>query len=210
MFRVTGTHQCQRLRLEYEMYKKVSFIAEGLTPTIMHNGRLANPLNEIVKQMKVITAKRKKTDQDTEDLMKLEWFGGLYLDDKGRPCWPGECIEAGLITAAKRNNLGKVFKAGMVCDGLWPIKYEGPKDMEKLYLDSNFVDFRKARVGTASIMRTRPIFRAWSLAFDVDYMPEMLNESQVIAAAKDLGVYVGLSDNRPRYGKYEITSSKAA
>lgn len=82
------------------MYKEEKFKVEGIAPLLMHNGQLADPLCRWTQEMKVITSKRKKTEDDFERLAQLEWMGGLYLDDKGAPAIPGELIEAMLIGAA--------------------------------------------------------------------------------------------------------------
>ena len=42
-------------------------------------------MNKFAKAMKAITSKRKKTDEDYIELARLEFFGGLYADDQGRP-----------------------------------------------------------------------------------------------------------------------------
>ena len=55
--------------------EKVTYKATGDVPLIMHNGRLANPFDKFARAMKVITAKRKKTDEELETLAWLEWQG---------------------------------------------------------------------------------------------------------------------------------------
>lgn len=190
------------------MYKAVKFVIEGVTPTIMHNGRLADPLDEFAKKIKEISGKRKKTDEDYIEMAHLEFMGSLYMDDSG-PCWPGENIERGIIDAAKEQKLGKQFTKGILCDGLWPLIYKGPKDGEKMWEDGGFRDTRKARVGQASIMRTRPIFREWKLEFVVHFRPDIVNEAQLVDAVKVLGRNIGLSDHRPRFGKFEVKEHEA-
>ena len=68
---------------------KVRLSIEGTAPLLMHNIRLADPLNPIAKAMKAISSKRKKTDDDLAQLARLEFEGGLYvLPDLG-PYLPG-------------------------------------------------------------------------------------------------------------------------
>lgn len=52
----------------------------GTQPLLMHNSRMANPLDPIVKAVGKITSKRVKTDDDQEELARLDFYGGLYLD----------------------------------------------------------------------------------------------------------------------------------
>ena len=84
------------------MYRTVSFRIKGVVPTIMCNGQTSDPLNPFAKQMKKISSKRNKTEDDHLELARIEWHASLYVDAKGRPCWPSENIEAMMIAAASR------------------------------------------------------------------------------------------------------------
>ena len=107
------------------MHKHLNVEIKGVAPLLLHNGQLANPLNETVKAMKVYTGKRKKTDDDFAALAKLQWHGSLYLDAEDQIAIPGENIEAMLIKAAKKVKLGESFKAGIIVDGDFPILFPG-------------------------------------------------------------------------------------
>jgi hypothetical protein len=65
------------------------FTMRGVSPLLTHSSRLANPLDAVTKEMKRISKKRAKTDADLEYLARLEFLGGLWLQD-GEPCIPGE------------------------------------------------------------------------------------------------------------------------
>jgi hypothetical protein len=178
----------------------------GVAPTVMHNGQLADPLNRFAKALKAITGKRKKTDDDYEEMARLEFLGGLYVDTNGNPCWPGECIESMFKSAARMSKLGKQVERGLWCNGDWPLAYKGPKDADALWADERFrLTVGAKNPGSGSrIMRTRPIFRDWSLSFVIQFDPECLNESQVREFCETAGKYVGLSDFRPRYGRFAL------
>ena len=81
-------------------------------PVILHNGQTANPMNKFAKQMKQVSSKRVKTDADFEELARIEWYASLYTD-KGRICFPGECLEAGFIAGARKSKNGKQAQAGL-------------------------------------------------------------------------------------------------
>lgn len=185
------------------MYEAVKFKLTGVCPLLMHNGQLANPLNPIVRKMKEITSKRKKTDSDLMELARLEFMGGLYVDDKGQPCVPGELIEAMLAKGAAESKLGKKFKAGLICDGNFKLEYEGPKDADKLWDNGKFRDTRGAKVGQSRVMRTRPIFHDWSLIVTVQFLPSVMNRSNVTDAMAIAGQLVGLGDYRPKFGRFQ-------
>lgn len=185
-------------------YKRLKFQVIGVSPLIMHNGQLANPLNPHARQMKRITEKRKKTDADYEQLAKLAWFGGLYLDDEKRPCIPGEVIEGTFIRMAKKLRLGEQAKAGMISTGPWALEYDGPRDLEELWSDERFRLSAIVIVKGSRIVRTRPIFRQWALSFDIDFMPDELNQRGVIDMVHTMGRIVGFGDWRPKFGRFNV------
>ena len=64
----------------------------GTAPLLMHNGRLANPLDPSTQALKSLTSKRKKTDDDLFDIARAEFLGGLYIDPDVGPYVPGENV----------------------------------------------------------------------------------------------------------------------
>lgn len=187
------------------MHLPIRFQLTGVAPLIMHNGQLADPMGEFPRAIKKLTAKKtKKTEADLAEMARLEWRGGLYVDDEDRIIVPGTCIEGALVEAAKQVRLGKQFKAGMICDGNWRLDYDGPNDPDKLYERPAFRDTRGVIVSRSRVMRTRPIFPRWSLTCDVHYLPTVLNPGQVVEAMQTAGQIVGLCDYRPRYGRFDV------
>lgn len=181
---------------------KVRF--NGLSPTIPHNGRLANPLDNYAKRIKEITSKRKKTDEDHAAIMRLEWEGGLYWDKEIGPYWPGINIDSLICKAAKSQKRGQDVKRGLqVVEDKVPLLYKGPRDdFDKMF--ELYRDVRAVKVGAATVMRCRPIFPEWSVEFTIVFDPEVFNRNDVLGFLVYAGRYVGLSDNRPRYGKFEV------
>lgn len=183
----------------------------GETPILMHNGRLANPLDEATKKLKALTDRAKKTDSDHADIARAEWEGGLYLDEQG-PFIPCDNIDACLKGGAKLQKLGKKFGAAVaVVEDRIPIQYKGPRDAEGLWA-SKFYDVRGVVVGIKRVQRCRPIFKEWSASFTVAFDPQDVNRREVEKALSDAGRTIGLFDRRPekggRFGKFavEVTS----
>ena len=177
---------------------------KGLSPTIMHNGRLANPLDTYAKRIKEITSKRKKTDEDHIALMRLEWEGSLYWDAEAGPYWPGVNIDAMIVKAAQSQRRGRDVKRGLqVVEDKNVLDYKGPRnDFDKMF--ELFRDVRSAKVGAATVMRCRPLFPEWSLECSIAYDTEVFNHADVLGFLVYAGRYVSLSDHRPRYGKFEV------
>lgn len=123
------------------------------------------------------------------------------------------CLSLGTVFALVRNSLaesakksknGKDAKAAVICDCNPLIIYDGPKTADALWLDERFRKTCKAGVKGSSIMRTRPMFPEWGLSFEISYLPDVLNESELLAFLEVGGRLVGLGDWRPRYGRYEL------
>jgi hypothetical protein len=184
-------------------YQTLSFLIKSVSPLLMHNGQLSDPLSPASRSLKEVHAKRKKTDADILELSRREFFGGLYMSN-GRPCIPGEMIESMLLGAAKKERMGVQAKAGLIVDGFPPLEYDGPKDPQKLWEDERFWMRTSARVGTSRVQRTRPRFDEWSLQFDVKFLPSLLNAKDVRGFVELAGEQVGLGDWRPRFGRFMV------
>jgi hypothetical protein len=180
------------------------FTIQGISPLMPKNGQTADPLNAFALQMKKVSGKRNKTEADHEEMSRIEFFGSLYVDDKGHPCVPGENIEAMFKAAAKKIKKGQQAKSGIMSDGNWPILYNGPKNAEALWKDKNFIDRRGVVVQRARVMRTHPIFKDWGLEFDLTFDDELLDEADVDAIIDISGRLIGLCDYRPKFGRFVV------
>ncbi len=191
-------------------YKTIDFHVRGVAPLLMHNGRLANPMNKFAKAMKAITSKRKKTDEDHAELANLEFLGGLYADEQGRPVVPGEVIEGTIVAGAKKTKKGKDAKAAIIVDGFFPLIYDGPKTPEALRDDERFRHVTGVVVQKSRVMRTRPMFKNWECKFTVHYLPDVFNPQEVVEFVETAGRVAGFGDGRPKFGRFEIIEHSAA
>lgn len=186
--------------------KELQVKVTGISPLLMHNGRLADPLDPATKRLKALTMKKNKTDADHESIMRAEWEGGLYYADDIGPFLPAENIDSSIKAAAKLQKLGKHFgQAVMVVEDRTPVAYKGPRDVDGLFL-AGYRDVRGVRNMSARIMRCRPKFNNWACSFTVMFDEEIVNEESVRKAIADAGKRAGLGDYRPekggRYGKF--------
>ncbi len=178
----------------------------GLTPLIMHSGRLADPLDEATQALAKLTSKRQKTIEDHKAVSKCEWYGGLYLDANGAPCLPGEVLEACLVEGAKKYKLGKVAKGGIIVAGDFALEYDGPKNADKLWAHGGHLKRAGVRVGTARVIRSRPIFPQWSCTFAIQWDPSLVkDEDQVHEIVESAGMS-GVCEWRPKFGRFELVS----
>jgi hypothetical protein len=191
------------------MFEKYSCRITGVAPLILHSGQLADPLNDYAKEMKKISGKRHKTEADLEELARLEWHGSLYLSE-GQVVIPGEVLEAHLVEAAKKRKKGQQAKASLFCDGVFPLLYDGPSDVNVLWQDADYRLTAGVKVQRNRIMRTRPLFKSWSLSAQVLYNPSQLNLGEIQDFFRIGGEQIGLGDWRPRFGRYVVEETSAA
>lgn len=177
-------------------------ILQGTAPLLCHNIRLADPLDPIVRAIKEISGKRKKTDEDLQRIERLEFEGGLYLDENG-PTLPGASIEKCIVEGARVTKQGKQVERGLIVTEMEvPLQYDGPRDVEGLWADSQFRSRLSVKVGMARVMRCRPMFSEWALELTATVDPGQLNLDSLQAIMGDAGSMVGLGDYRPRYGRF--------
>jgi hypothetical protein len=192
------------------MYKRIEISIKGVAPLITHNGQLADPMNEWTKAIAAISSKGKAmTDADRIEMGRLEFFGGLYLHE-GAPCIPGVNIESLILAGAKKSKMGPQFKAGLICDGYFPLEYAGPKDPTKMWECGRFKHYCRVKLnGKSTVNRTRPIFHEWALKFVVQYLDSVIkSRDSVVKAIGEAGMIVGLGDYKPRFGRFEVVESK--
>jgi hypothetical protein len=197
----------------------VKVAIEGTSPLLMHNGQLADPLNEWAKKLKKVTAKRQKTDDDYWEMAQIEFMGSLYFDKKDGVYIPGDNISTMIRDGGTLKKRGAMVKRGVEClDVRCPVVYEGPRTMLALWDLTEFRDTRTIKNGSTGgrVPRTRPKFNEWSLGFTLFYEPGMINLADLRQCVEDAGMYVGLGDYRPgspkggRYGRFKLTGWEAS
>lgn len=193
--------------------------ASGGAPLIMHNERLADPLDEFTQWIGERSRKRGKTIADHEAMGYGEFGGGLYTDPPlsiggymqpngqryviALPAWNVlRCLQDG----------GKRHKRGPdVLRGVYPIDtharlvYDGPSQPHELWKAGTFALRKTVGVQRARTVRTRPIFTDWSFELAVEVDVSVFDEHTLRMLWRDAGVYCGIGDMRPVYGRFAGT-----
>jgi hypothetical protein len=178
----------------------------GTAPLLMHNARLADPLDPMARELKKVTSKTRKTDDDHAEMARLEFLAGLYHDAEFGPYIPGDNIFRALVDAGRKRKLGKKITEGLfVTSSVNPIAYNGPRDPAALWEDGGFVNRASAKVGMARVNRTRPQFSAWSASASIYLDTDVLDADDLRDVVDIAGRLVGLGNWRPRYGRFEGT-----
>jgi len=171
----------------------------GASAMLLHSDRGANPLNTDAIAHKILTSKRKKTDEDHLAIAKSEYMMSFYAGDD--IVIPSTNIKSSIVNGAKLNKLGSAFnKSVIILSDMIPIKHSGPKTKAAMWKDPACVDARSVKVGTARLIRYRPRLNDWTLNVDIAFDENMSEKAQIVTAAENAGRYIGLGDYRPQNG----------
>lgn len=185
--------------------KNLKVTWKGISPLIMHSCQCVNPLHPIAKELKKYTSKKNKTDEDLVKISDLEWEAGAYWKDGMGLYIPAENVEATIINGAKANKKGKdIQKYVDVTDLYIPFEYGENLTKEELIQNYEYRDTRIMTVMRSKILRTRPRFDQWVIEFNLRYNEEKIDIETIINAMEYAGLYVGLCDSRPKYGKFSV------
>jgi hypothetical protein len=170
---------------------------------MMHNARLADPLDPVVKEIRQYSGKARKTDEDHNMMAYWEFVGGLYFTEGVGPYMPAANLRKVFIEAARKSKQGKNVEQGLFVNTLInPVAYEGPRTIDELWNDKNFVDRSCVKVQAARVMRTRPIFHKWAVDAVCEFDTSVLDFERIKQFADIAGRYIGLGDYRPLYGRF--------
>lgn len=181
-----------------------TYTIKGIAGLLLHNARLSDPIGEHAKALRKVTSKRKKTDDDHEEIARIEYLGSFYPSATDDIILPGGNIERMILDAGKTLKLGTTVKKALIVPGESSIEYKGPRDPEKLWATGRFSLRSSVKVGTSRTMRTRPFFPEWQLTFTVVFDETVLDPAQVDDMVEIAGKFVGLADWRPKYGRFTV------
>ena len=184
--------------------------ASGGSPLVCHNERLADPLDDYVREIAKSSKKRTKTEADHLEIARLEFLGGMYVNENG-PCLPAWNVLRCLQDGAKRHKKGLDVLRGItpLTDSV-DLEYAGPRDPEILWKDGGFSLRKSVGIQRSRTMRTRPIFVDWQLALTVEVDATVWDLDTLRNVWRDAGVYAGLGEMRPVYGRFTATIDEVA
>lgn len=185
--------------------QKVRVTLTGTMPLLMHADNLADPLDPVTKEFKKISGKRKKTDDDFEALAEMEFQASLYAEGE-TIVLPATNLKKAFIEGGRVTKDGPKVERGVTLLGVsFPLDYGSSLTKKDLYTDTEFVDRRSVKVGTARTMRVRPIFRNWSVDVEAMLDPAVLSADDFEDICKNTGNLIGLGDHRKvgGYGRFD-------
>lgn len=192
----------------FEHIARINVEIAGIVPLLMANDQAADPLNSWSKLMKQVSGKGKKTEDDHMRLAELEWNSLIYHDDEIGPYIPDRMLRATMRRGAIKfkRGLGDLLRSGVDIDEMnVPLLYGGPRDRTPLFADSRFVDRRTVKLKkTTTVVRTRPRFNEWALAFTLVIDTSSIGVQDVENSLRQAGQYCGIGDYRPDFGRFKI------
>ena len=194
--------------------KTIEMTIKGTAPLLMNSNQGVNPLHPLTKKLKVLTAKRKRTEEDDEEILHLKWLMGLYWEDGIGVGIPSNNVEAMFRNAAKSVRKGATAKqqSALVVTPLFiPLEFEDRgKSRDDLWDEPSrkYHDVRVGKIKQASVLLSRPRFNNWSLTFKVTFDEKKFDLSEVVDLFEYAGRDVGLCDYRERYGKFVVVETK--
>lgn len=177
---------------------------QGTSPLLMHNPRMVDPEFDLNRRIKAITSKRKKTDDDLQEIEKLEWYGGLY-EENGVVVQPTSKVRKCLINTAKITKAGKMVERALSFRDLnVPLLFDGPASIDEIFTDKQFHSRLSVGVNGKRVMRVRPRFQPWALSLDGLFVEDAgINFEDFAAIVELAGLVEGIGDNRVNgYGRF--------
>lgn len=185
---------------------KITIEMTGTSPLLMHNPRMVDPEFELNREIKALTAKRKKTDEDLKKIEMLEWYGGLYEQD-GIVVQPTSKPRKCFVNAGKITKQGKAVERALSFSALnVPLIYDGPAEIKKLYEDRRYHSRLSVGIGNKRVMRVRPQFFPWALKLEGLFIEDAgLNLDEFQRIVELGGLSEGIGDNRVNgYGRFAV------
>ena len=191
--------------------KSIKFRITGTCPLMLNNPQTVNPMNVYAKEIKALTSKRSKTDEDQNEIFHLKFLASCYYNDKGQYILPANMIAKSFEAGAKENKLGAKFQRSVFLneDCLLKFKDNGcsPEELWQNHSET-YVDIRPVGVQKSKIVTARMIVPEWSLEGELEFDETQLNKSEVWLALTNAGLRYGIGTYRQCYGRYKIEEIK--
>lgn len=183
---------------------QIDITLTGAKPMLLHNIRLANPLDPYTQKLKEFTAKRKKTDEDLAEIMWWEARGSAYETPEGFLGLPADNLWRSLYDAATAFKQGANLKRALIpATDVAPILVAGDKVYVDDHLKAGNIDTRAVQVSRARTMRSRPIVNPpWTVTHRFELLSDIIDPRDLTPIVDRAGRVVGIGDYRPRFGTF--------
>jgi hypothetical protein len=186
----------------------IQLTIDGVRPMLMHNIRMANPLNEYAIAFSRFSSKRKKTEEDLAQMIQIELRGGVYETDEGLLGLPTVNVRRCVYDAATAFRMGTNVKRALIAETvIEPVLVDGGKvRVEDFLRDDDHVDLQMVRIGVNKVLRARPkVPVPWSTTHRFELLTDVIDPHDLDKVLERAGRLVGLGDYRPTWGTFTTT-----
>lgn len=178
----------------------------GTLPAIQHNGRLANPLDPHTRQLKALTAKTRKTDDDHLDIMMVEARAACYETPEGLLGIPNANVYACFHEAAKQFKKGTAIERALIMtEDVMPVFIDDDTPSCDVWIKEGHIDYRTTVVSGRRVPRARPILPVgWTSVHEFKLRTNVVDPHALGPIFEQAGTDVGLFEMRPRYGTFVV------
>lgn len=181
----------------------------GTRDMLLHNARLANPLDPYTRAIKQINNKRKKTDEDYAQIAQIETRGAMYETEDELLGLPLANVWRSFYNAAKAYKLGEDLKRGLLFEPITvPFVIDGSHQKCETYLENgaeNRVFYTSVVVQRQRTMRARPLVpTGWQAEVKFTLLTDVIQPENLQPVYERAGKLIGLCDWRPTYGTFEV------
>lgn len=193
--------------ISFEQPYTVELTIEGSADILFHRWS-----DEDVKSK--TEAKKGSTAKKTDNVEAYVWRVDP-TNDKSHIGIPGEYLRQSIIHAAKfrqdprspRKSAMDLFKAAVISlTDVAPIKTAANRTAATW----DYIDSRRVTIQRAGVTRQRPAFKkGWKATFLLMVnLPEYVEPQTLLEVINQAGRVVGLADNRPSYGRFNVVAWK--
>lgn len=179
----------------------------GINQLLQNNPQTSDPLNHFSKEMKKITAKRKKQDDDILEMRRIEMRSKLYWDDEigvyVPSSWVMAMICANSWTRAKIKK-SDIRAAVFATEWKLALDYKGKRKVKKpldIVDDESFQCVKSLKQGQVRVVKAAPIFSDWSFTCGIEYDDTIISEDELASLIEYGSKFGGFGDFRPTYGR---------
>jgi hypothetical protein len=175
---------------------------------MLHNGRLANPVDPYTRALKALTSKRSKTDDDLSAMMAVEASGASYETPEGYIGLPDANVWRSIQESAKAYKRGADVSRAVIYDPehIAPLAIDGEVvKVDDFLKRDDAIDYRPVGVNGRTVMRARPIIRNWSSHHDFEVYDDIVMVEDLRRFAERAGRLQAVGDHRPQYGRFTAT-----
>jgi hypothetical protein len=201
---------------------RITFKLKGSDRILLHSDRGANPMDPDTIALGKLTAKKKKTPADHEEISRLSWALAFYGDpNKEGILIPARMPWMACCQGATKMKLGAQMKQGTLLDAkeLIPLRWEGQEKfksskslLDDLWKDGSYADARLVGVNQRRILRVRPVFAGWSVEISFFFDNTAIDDDHIRTSMANAGRFYGIGDFRPEcsgpFGRFEVESCK--